>query len=146
MDIVIKTEEEYQEFGKGGKKLFNDAIKIKVKSAHPTLSVKDLKEELKRESKRYVSNRDVEQFMIKQCYACFKSCERCKFRELNKQYVAPRALENFVYLQLQRTGRCWIPNKKPTTEMLQELSYFGYEIDYEKPIVIKGGCVLVVRK
>lgn len=146
MDIVINTEEEYQEFGKGGKKLFNDSIKIKVKSAHPALSIDDLKEELKSDTKRYVSNRDVEQFVIKQCYACFKSCERCKYRELNKQYVAPRALENFVYLQLQRTGRCWIPNKKPTTEMLQELSYFGFGIEYEKPVVIKGGCVLVVRK
>lgn len=43
MDIVINTEDEYQEFGKGGKKRYNELIKRKVKSAHPTFSVEDLK-------------------------------------------------------------------------------------------------------
>lgn len=141
----IELEEEYQAFQKGGKRIFNETMRSKIKSAHPILSIEDLKEELRNDTGRYVSNRDVESFVIKQCYACFKSCERCKYKQLNKQFVAPRALENFVYLQLQRTGRCWIPNKKPTTEMLQELSYFGLDVGFEKPMVIKGGCVLVVK-
>ena len=141
----IELEEEYQAFQKGGKRIFNEIMRNKIKSAHPILSVEDLKEELRNDTGRYVSDRDVESFVIKQCYACFKSCERCQYKQLNKQFVAPRALENFVYLQLQRTGRCWIPNKKPTTEMLQELSYFGLDVVFEKPMVIKGGCVLVVK-
>lgn len=141
----IQTDEEYQEFEKGGRQCYRSCVNDKIKRVYQPLTLTDLKEELTGNTSRYVSNRDVEQFMVKQCFACFKQCERCVYRELNKKYVAPRALENFVYLQLQRTGRCWIPNKKPTTEMLQELSYFGYNVEYEKPSVIKSGCVLVVR-
>ena len=141
----IQTDDEYQEFEKGGKRCYRSCVNAKIKRVYQPLTLEDLKEELKSDTRRYVSNRDVEQFMVKQCFACFKSCERCEYRELNKKYVAPRALENFVYLQLQRTGRCWIPNKKPTTEMLQELSYFGFNVEYEQPTVIKDGCVLVVR-
>ena len=141
----IQTDDEYQEFEKGGKRCYRSCVNNKIKRVYQPLTLNDLKEELKSDTRRYVSDRDVEQFMVKQCFACFKSCERCVYRELNKKYVAPRALENFVYLQLQRTGRCWIPNKKPTTEMLQELSYFGINVEYEQPTVIKGGCVLVVR-
>lgn len=141
----IQTDEEYQEFEKGGRQCYRSCVNDKIKRVYQPLTLADLKEELASNTKRYVSNRDVEQFMVKQCFACFKRCERCVYRELNKKYVAPRALENFVYLQLKRTGRCWIPNKKPTAEMLQELSYFGFNVEYEQPSVINGGCVLVVR-